>query len=122
MSKIYLMGYMGSGKSTIGKALSQTLDFEFIDLDNYISHEEGLSISEIFKQRGEVYFRRKEAKYLQELALTNENMVVALGGGTPCFGNNINIIHSSKDNASFYLKLSNTSLAERLKMKRKIDL
>jgi len=110
---IVLIGYMGSGKSTIGKVLAQQLEKDFIDFDNYIEAEEKQSIPDIFKEKGEVYFRKKEAFYLEELLAANLNAVVSLGGGTPCFGTNMQTIIESSPNV-FYLKLSVDKLISRL--------
>jgi len=110
---IVLIGYMGSGKSTVGKVLANQLKKDFIDFDQYIEAKEQLSIPEIFKQKGEVYFRKKESHYLGELLMGNSNAVVSLGGGTPCFGDNMQTIIEATPNV-FYLKLSVDKLIERL--------
>ncbi|WP_417359380.1 shikimate kinase [Galbibacter sp.] len=111
---IVLIGYMGSGKSTVGKVLAKQLEMDFIDFDNYIEAKENRSIPEIFKQKGEVYFRNKETQYLGELLDENPNVVVSLGGGTPCFGTNMQTIVEASPNV-FYLKLSVDKLISRLK-------
>lgn len=108
------MGYMGSGKSTIGKELATILNYNFLDLDDLISSNENASISEIFKAKGEIYFRKKETYYLNELMNSSENRILALGGGTPCYGKNIDVITRNSNVISFYLKLSIPLLAERL--------
>lgn len=108
------MGYMGSGKSTIGKGLATVLNYSFLDLDDYLVDKEKSSISEIFKTKGEIYFRKKETEYLKELINSSENLVLALGGGTPCYGENIDILTSHCNIALFYLKLSIPLLAKRL--------
>ncbi|MCB0811406.1 MAG: shikimate kinase, partial [Flavobacteriales bacterium] len=64
--KVVLMGYMGSGKTSVGKKLSKVLKIPFLDLDDYISKKEELTIPEVFKQKGEIYFRKKETQYLEE--------------------------------------------------------
>lgn len=111
---VVLMGYMGSGKSTIGKELATILNYSFLDLDHYISEKESQSISELFKTKGEIYFRKKETQYLKELLQTQENLVLALGGGTPCYGDNMKILQAASNLNLFYLKLSIPSLVERL--------
>jgi len=111
---IVLIGYMGSGKSTVGRVLAKQLEMDFIDFDNYIEVKENRSIPEIFKQKGEVYFRNKETQYLGELLDENPNVVVSLGGGTPCFGTNMQTIVDASPNV-FYLKLSVDKLISRLK-------
>lgn len=111
--KIILMGYMGSGKSTLGKALANAKNIPFIDLDDYIAERENSSIPHIFKTKGEIYFRKKETEYLQELLQNPNDFVLALGGGSPCFGNNISIIKTA-DTTSIYLKYQPKNLALRL--------
>lgn len=92
MKKIILIGYMGCGKSTIGKLLAKSSDFEFEDLDFFIEKKLETSIETIFKTKGEIYFRKIENQYLVELLNSNEKMVLSLGGGTPCFTNNNEIL------------------------------
>lgn len=111
---VALMGYMGSGKSTIGKNLATVLNYKFLDLDEYISEQENCSIPELFKNKGEIYFRKKETQYLNEVLSTKDNLVLALGGGTPCYGNNINILLDNSNVNLFYLKLSIPNLVLRL--------
>ena len=111
--EIVLMGYMGSGKSTIGKRISIDLGLVFIDLDTYIAKQEELSINEIFEEKGEIYFRRKEAFYLEEIITTQSNYVLSLGGGTPCYGANMDLIHQSNA-VSYYLKATIPTLVARL--------
>lgn len=116
---VVLMGYMGSGKSTLGKNLATVLDYDFLDLDDYITEKENASISSLFKTRGEVYFRQKESYYLNEIIEQKDNTILALGGGTPCYGNNINILLNNANVKLFYLKLSIPQLVERLFNERK---
>jgi shikimate kinase len=111
--KIIVLGYMASGKSTIGKEISKKLELNFIDLDAYISEREKTSISEIFKTKGEIYFRKMESIYLKELLNFEEDFVLSLGGGTPCYANNMELIHSSKAK-SIYMQASIPTLASRL--------
>ena len=80
MKTIYLCGFMGCGKTTVGKALAKKLGYGFTDLDSYIVQEEGCSIPEIFAQKGEAYFRQLETKALADLSCKG-NTVVATGGG-----------------------------------------
>jgi shikimate kinase len=111
--KIVLMGYMASGKSAVGKILAIKRNMQFIDLDDYIALKEQLSISEIFEKKGEIYFRKKESEYLRELLKLEEDIILALGGGTPCYANNMDFIE--KNTTSFYLKASINTIFERLK-------
>jgi len=110
--EIILVGYMGSGKSTIAQKLSEVLDLKMIDLDEYIVEKEGISIPEIFKKKGEIYFRKLETKTLEEIFKSEKNYVLSVGGGTPCYDNNINLI--TRYGVSFYLKASLQTLNERL--------
>ncbi|MGY0407939.1 MAG: shikimate kinase [Polaribacter sp.] len=111
--KTVLLGYMASGKSTIGRTLSKKLYVNFIDLDTYISTQENKNISQIFKEDGEIYFRKIEHKYLKEILNSDENCVLSLGGGTPCYTNNMQLIKES-DTKSIYIQASIQTLAERL--------
>ncbi|MGS0524516.1 shikimate kinase [Zobellia nedashkovskayae] len=111
--KIVLIGYMGSGKSTIGKLLSQKRNLEFVDLDNYIERAERMSVSDIFKNKGELYFRKKEYEYLNEVLEQKDDFILSTGGGTPCYGNNMQAILDTTENA-FYLKVSIPQLTQRL--------
>lgn len=116
--KIVLVGYMASGKSTIGKMLSQSLYLPFIDLDHYIEKKEGKTISEIFEEKGEIYFRYQEHFYLKELLASDDKFVLSLGGGTPCYAGNMNIISDTNDVTSVYLQASIKTLLERLNKQR----
>ena len=111
--EIVLMGYMGSGKSTIGNRISNNFNLAFIDLDSYIEEQEQLSVSEIFEQKGEIYFRLKEALYLEEILKSKSNYVLSLGGGTPCYGKNMTLIKESTA-VSCYLRASIPTLVSRL--------
>jgi len=106
---------MGSGKSYVGKRLAAALDIDFLDLDNYIETEEKRTISDIFAQEGEVHFRNLEQKYLQKTTEL-DNIIIATGGGTPCFFDNINFINVS--GMSIYLEITNEILAQRLAQER----
>lgn len=81
MRKITLIGMMGSGKTTIGKILSEQTGISAIDLDNFIENKENKSISEIFKTKGEQYFRTVEANTIKELTQTTSSQILSLGGG-----------------------------------------
>jgi len=110
--KIVFVGYMASGKSAVAKEVSAKLNLELIDLDNYIEKKEGAEISEIFKNNGEIYFRKKEQDYLKELLELEKSFILSVGGGTPCFSGNMNLI---LDHAvSFYLKASIATIYNRL--------
>ena len=111
--KIVLLGYMGSGKSTIAKLLSEKLDLMNVDLDNYIEKKENKSISNIFEISGELFFRRIENKYLRDLLDSHNYKIISIGGGTPCYSNNIELIIKSKC-IIFYLRANVDTLADRL--------
>lgn len=112
--KFIFLGYMASGKSTIGRLFAQKRQLNFIDLDAYIEEKEGISVTEIFKTKGEIYFRKQENLYLKELLNKEEEFVLALGGGTPCYANNMNVILESSNTISIYLKLKISTLFNRL--------
>ena len=105
---------MASGKSSVGALLSKIIGYNFVDLDGFIEKKEGMSISELFNNKGEVYFRKIESMYLKELLSTPEKCVISLGGGTPCYGNNMDLINSCKEAVSFYLKTSINEIVNRL--------
>lgn len=114
---IILLGYMGSGKSTVGQILAEKLKFDFADLDNLIEIKEGSSIEKIFETKGEIYFRKKESIYLKEFITNSSFAVLSLGGGTPCYASNMSLIKESKG-ISIYLKTSITSVLKRLSNQR----
>ncbi|NJL14083.1 MAG: shikimate kinase [Microscillaceae bacterium] len=117
--KISLVGMPGSGKSTLGKYLSQKLGFTFIDLDAYIEQKEGKSIATLFAQHGEAYFRACESQYLREVLspLSLTSLVLATGGGTPCAGDNMAWINAHSK--SIWLHTPLDILAQRLAQNQK---
>lgn len=104
---------MGSGKTTIGKIVANHLKIKFLDLDNYIEQQENMSVGSIFEERGEIYFRKKELEYLSEIFLKESNFVLSLGGGTPCFGQNMELVNEHTAN-SFYINVGIPELSKRL--------
>ena len=110
--KIVLLGYMASGKSSLGKALAENLDCRFIDLDDYIAKKEQLSITDLFDKKGEASFRKKEKKYLKKLIRKDKSFVLALGGGTPEIKGVMKLIN--KYCISFYLNANTQTLYNRL--------
>lgn len=114
MQQLYLIGYMGTGKSTLGKELSKRLGIPFTDLDAYIEAEEKASISELFHTKGELYFRNQEHQYLKELLESSTPKVVALGGGTPCYHNNMDLLLNASQCEVVYLNGSVSFLSKRL--------
>ncbi|HVW61553.1 MAG TPA: shikimate kinase [Puia sp.] len=93
--KIFLIGFMGSGKTHWGKLLSAKLQLPFRDLDSLIVDKEQKSIADVFSEKGEEYFRYQEMETLEELAGREESFVLSCGGGTPCFFNNIEFMKKS---------------------------
>ena len=113
MKKIVLLGYMGCGKSTIAQNLSKITNIPFLDLDKCIEERVNLSINEIFEKHGEVYFRKLEHEMFVELLQSSENNIIGLGGGTPCYANNHELLKGD-DVVSIYLKASIDTLYNRL--------
>lgn len=111
---IFLVGYMGCGKSTLGQQLAQRLDYEFIDLDRYIETKNECTVSSIFKDYGEIIFRKEEHECLVEL-LEKENTVISVGGGTPCFQDNMTLMNQS--GMTFFINTPIAVLFNRLKNK-----
>lgn len=110
-NKVFLIGYMGAGKSTLGKRLAEVLNWQFIDLDNFIESRHHKTIKEIFAEVGEEGFRKIERQMLEEVA-TFEDTVISLGGGTPCFFDNMDVVNAA--GPSVYLKPSEDVLLMRL--------
>lgn len=112
---IFLLGFMGSGKTSIGKKLARKLAVDFIDLDEYIEEKYNSSITSIFAERGEEQFRLIEQACLKDLG-EKQNCIVSLGGGTPCYFDNIKVIKQL--GTSVYLKLDVNILVGRLRLKK----
>jgi len=115
--KIVLLGYMGSGKSTVGKVLAQRLGMSFLDLDDYIETRLGMPVSRIFSEKGELFFRKKEHEYLKEVLQDPADTVLALGGGTPCYSGNMETLLAHTPN-TFYLMLPIGELVTRLRSEK----
>jgi len=115
--KVVLVGYMGSGKSSVGKLLASKLRISFYDLDAVIEDNEQLSISNLFEKKGELYFRKSENKILQQILYKDESFVLSLGGGTPCYYNNHELLQQDGV-VSFYLKATSAKLVERLQVEK----
>ena len=111
---------MGSGKSTIGAKLSKVLNYSFVDLDKFIEENEGRSIQKIFEINGEIYFRKQERNYLELLLDSSEEIVLSLGGGTPCYYDTMDYIVNYNGVKSFYLNTGIDNLASRLKNQKSI--
>lgn len=113
MTRIILIGYMGAGKTTVGKALSQALGLPFYDLDWYIEERHRRTIAQIFAEKGEKGFRDIERNILHEVA-EFEDVVISCGGGTPCFFDNME--YMNRQAQTVYLKASPDILFRHLKM------
>lgn len=112
MMRIFLIGFMGSGKSTLGRMLAEQLGVKFIDLDEWIESTAGMKIRDIFTRKGETFFRKLEAVRLREVIASEENMVLACGGGTPCYFDNISFINNA--GISIWLNTAKEVMADRL--------
>ena len=111
MNRIFLIGYMGSGKTTVGQLLAARLGYSFIDMDTHIENKQFQSVSHIFAEQGEERFRLLEQQCLHEIGEFNE-VIISTGGGVPCFYDNME--YMNRQGTTFYLKLSPAELAERL--------
>jgi shikimate kinase len=114
--KIFFIGFMGCGKTHWGNLLSQKLNLPFFDLDQKIVEHDGRSVSEIFKKEGEEYFRLLEKDVLHLLTENHESFVMACGGGTPCFYNNIDYL--KKKGTVVWINCSTEMLYQRLVKER----
>ena len=113
MKRIFLLGFMGAGKTTAGKSLAKKLNCTFCDLDHYIESRYQKTVSQIFEELGEAKFREIEKKMLEEVS-DFENIIIATGGGTPCFFENIETMKSK--GLTIYLHTSPEVLSKRLIM------
>ena len=109
--KIFLIGFMGSGKTTLGKKLANILKYQFIDLDSCIEENEARTISQIFQEDGEDYFRNLERVYLHRL-IEKEDVVISTGGGTPCFFDNMDKMN--EHGKTIYINIHPKKLLPRL--------
>jgi shikimate kinase len=112
MNPIFLIGFMGSGKSTLGKELAYKLNYTFIESDAWIEAEENRTIADIFGQSGEPYFRQLERSFISYTQIL-EDCVIATGGGMPCYENNMEIM--KKLGTTIFLEVEPDILVERLK-------
>jgi shikimate kinase len=114
--RIFLIGFMGSGKTHWGTRIGEKLSIPFFDLDTVIVNEQGRSISELFATKGEEYFRYQEKKALEELTAKQDQFIISTGGGTPCFFNNIKFM--KKNGKVVWLNTSTEVLKQRLLRER----
>lgn len=113
MIRIIIIGYMGAGKTTIGRALAKQLNLPFYDLDNYIENRMHKTVKQIFDTVGEDGFRRIEHNMLHEVA-EFENVIISCGGGTPCFFDNMEYMNNQGE--TVYMKADVDTLCKHLKM------
>jgi shikimate kinase len=109
--RIYIIGFMGCGKTTAGRKLAARLGWEFVDLDREAERIAGMKIPEIFESKGEEFFRRTEQEALRALASLSHT-VISTGGGAPCYGDNMD--HMVATGITIYLKLTPARLQSRL--------
>lgn len=117
--KIFLVGMPGSGKTTLGKQVARLLDMQFIDLDTEIEHLARTTISEIFQQHGEVYFREMERDTLDKIIHEHESFVMATGGGAPCFHNNMKAMNEA--GLSIFIDIPSHEIISRMSKKGMAD-
>lgn len=115
MLRLILIGFMGAGKTTLGKALAKAMNCTFIDLDNYIESRYHCTVAQIFERDGEEGFRHKEREMLHEVA-EFEDVIISAGGGTPCFFDNMD--YMNRQGVTIYLKATPESLFRRLRAAR----
>jgi shikimate kinase len=113
---IYLIGFMGSGKSSTGRKIASSMQWSFADTDKIVEEQEGSTVPELFEQKGEDYFRKAETRALRTLS-ERLKTVIACGGGTPCSAENMEIMKST--GVTVYLKMPAGALASRLLKSRK---
>ncbi|SEA29979.1 shikimate kinase [Porphyromonadaceae bacterium NLAE-zl-C104] len=111
MERIFIVGYMGSGKTTVGKRLAKSLSLSFVDLDAYIENKYRKTVPALFAEKGEEGFRRIESQALEEVA-EFEDVVISTGGGTPCFFNNMEVMNRA--GTTIYLEVHPEDLAGHL--------
>lgn len=116
MVRVFLTGYMGAGKTTLGKALAREMSLSFVDLDWYIEERFRKTVSELFAEHGEDGFRELERKMLHEVAAF-ENVIVSTGGGTPCFFDNMEFMNRAGD--TVFLEVSTDVLFRRLRVAKR---
>ena len=111
-NNIVLVGFMGAGKTTIGKLLAKSMGFSFIDTDAEIEKEEGLSVAQIFEKKGEDYFRELESNFITNFS--RNKCIIATGGGMPCYNDNITKLKVL--GTVVFINTSFDSIIERLKL------
>lgn len=112
MSRIFIIGMPGSGKSTVGELLAVQMKLPFFDLDEVIVEQEGASVSSIFEVEGETYFRQVESKCLEDITNQNGSFVMATGGGSPCYHNGIDWMNTHGQ--TVFIDVLSETLIERI--------
>lgn len=110
--RLFLIGYMGSGKTTIGRIIARRLKLNFVDMDAHIEQNQFKTVSQLFSEFGEERFRQLERKCLLEVS-AYENTVISTGGGAPCFFDNMDVMNQAGE--TIYIKLTPKELGDRLK-------
>lgn len=111
---LIFIGYMGSGKSLVANEIARHTGLQYIDLDQFIEEKEQQTIPEIFAQKGEVYFRKIERNHLEEVLNLETPFVLSVGGGTPCYGNTMELMNQKSNSISIYLSANVETLTQRL--------
>ena len=114
INKIILLGYMGSGKSTVGFQLNKEINVTYCDLDHYIENQLQESVNSIFKTKGEIYYRKMERHYLEKVLRTNSSLILSIGGGTPCYYDTMQYLNSLQNSKTIYLNTSVLEISKRL--------
>jgi len=117
MQRIFLVGFMGAGKTTAGKELAKQMNCSFVDLDFFIERRYHKTIRQIFEEKGEDVFRKMEQKMLHEVA-EFEDVIISTGGGTPCFYQNM--LFMNEKGTTVYLKVSNEELFRRISQHKSV--
>ena len=110
--KIFLIGYMGCGKSSLGRKIAKRAEMRFVDMDSVIEEREGASVSDIFHYAGEEYFREKERELIEEVAAAEDDVVVSTGGGVPAWRDNMERLNGM--GTTIYLQRSPEQILSRL--------
>ena len=110
--KLFLIGYMGCGKSSLGRKLAKRADYEFVDMDSVIEQREGAPVADIFHYAGEEYFRQKERAIIEEIGAMTGNYVVSTGGGVPTWTDNMERMNTLGQ--TVYLRRTSEQIASRL--------
>lgn len=110
--KLFLVGYMGCGKSTLGRKLSRRMRWPIIDTDHQIEEREGASVADIFRYEGEEHFRREERRLMEELVADEWQMIISTGGGLPTWSDNMD--YMNRAGLTVYIRRSAEQIASRL--------